>query len=135
MSATAEPRKRSRRGAVRSIGGYLRVIASRHFRGRIRHGFRGRCTAAGLGWPQGPLDDRHREYLRDAVFQIEDELESRHGGQPDLPVVVQMRRARCRLESDLGWSPPDAAAADAYEEPAAPCDRRTPDSTGGASGE
>ncbi len=45
-------------------------------------------------------------------------------------VVVQMRRARCRIEVDLGWSPPDAAAADPNEEPADLHDR-TGDSTRG----
>jgi len=50
------------------------------------------------------MNSRRREWLHDAIFQREDEIECKNGGQPDQPRVVAMRRARNRVMDDLGWN-------------------------------
>ena len=45
-----------------------------------------------------------RELLADAIFAVEDELESRADGQPYHPQVVAMNKARNLVLDDLGWN-------------------------------
>ncbi len=84
---------------VRSVSAYLRGIKSGHYRGNIRAELRRR-----LGGQWRGMNRRIREYLHDSIFMIEDELESQNGGQPDHPMVVQMRIARNLVMDDLGWN-------------------------------
>ena len=50
------------------------------------------------------MNSRNREYLHDSIFLVMDEIESRGGGRPDHPPVVQMRIAMNLLADDLGWN-------------------------------
>ena len=52
-----------------------------------------------------PTNQKSRVALADATFRVEDELESRNGGQPDHAAVIRMRAARHGLEADAGWGP------------------------------
>ncbi len=89
----------------RYIGTYLRGVRS-HFRTQIMRLFRDSLEPCDRRGSQGvgfKCNAKTREKLADAIFRVEDELESRCGGQPDHPVVVQMRKARHRVNVDLGW--------------------------------
>lgn len=88
---------------VNSIRRYLGAV-SPHYRGRIYASLREIRAGRGLDRRQTARNDRDRECLADAVFRVEDEVESRCGGQPDEPNVVAMRAARNRIYDDLRWN-------------------------------
>jgi hypothetical protein len=97
-----------RPGKIQSISHYVRGIRG-NYRRRISRIFRDLLAAGGV-WESGdghiPCNHRTREMLADSVFMIEDELESKCGGQCDHPAVVEMRTARLRINLDLGWDDP-----------------------------
>jgi hypothetical protein len=84
---------------LRSVGAYLQGVKSGHYRGKIRAELRKR-----LGGRWRGMNPRIRECLHDAVFVVMDDLESRNGGQPDHPSVVQMCIALNLLADDLRWN-------------------------------
>jgi hypothetical protein len=52
-----------------------------------------------------------RACLSDAIFEVENRIESRGGGQPDHPTVVALRKVRNRVLDDLGWNEADGDVA------------------------
>ena len=92
---------------ARSIYSYLRGVQP-YYKTQIGRAFRESLASKGVGRAAGrrfPCNRETREALADAIFRIEDELESRRGGQSDLSAVIAMRRARHQVEADLGWGP------------------------------
>lgn len=88
-------------GKARTFRDYLRPVQSERVRGRVHREFRARLAAAGMGpWP---MTDARRAILRDAIFAVEDEMESMAGGRSDHPTVVALRMVRQRLADELGW--------------------------------
>lgn len=53
-------------------------------------------------WPTNKMT---RLLLSAAIFQVENDLESRNGGQSEHPAVLEMNAARIRVEDDL-WGDP-----------------------------
>ena len=81
-----------------SMTKYLKPITSRVVRQRIREG------AFRKGFRMGKIGTDNKMALAEAVFEVEDEFESRGDGQPRHPLVVAMRGVRNRLYDDLGWN-------------------------------
>lgn len=52
----------------------------------------------------GPLNRAKREVFADAIFEVENDLESQGGGRPDHPTVVALRAVRNEVYDDLGWN-------------------------------
>jgi hypothetical protein len=50
------------------------------------------------------MNSLKRELVHDSVFDVENGIESKNGGQPDHPAVVAMRAMRNRLMDDMGWN-------------------------------
>ena len=98
---------------ARSVRAYLTGVSS-HYKARIGRVLRESLTSKGVGRVSGgriPCNPKTRIALADSIFSVENDLESRHGGQPDHAAVVQMRRARNQVEIDLGWSDDEEQAA------------------------
>ncbi len=96
----------ARRHKARSVRAYLRGVRP-HYRTQIGRVLRDFLASKGVGRVSGgriPCNRETRVALADSIFSVENDLESRHGGQPDHPAVVQMRQARHRVELDLDWS-------------------------------
>lgn len=87
-----------RRSKTRSVRAYL---------AGVKPSTRSRVYAAErriAGSAQRGMRDRRREYLVDAIFAVENEIESAGPGHPDDPRVLALNAARQRVEADLGWS-------------------------------
>ena len=96
----------ARRHKARSVRAYLRGVRP-YYKARIGRVLRESLAAQGVGRVSGgriACNHRTRVALADSIFSVENDLESRLGGQPDHPAVVQMRQARHRVERDLEWS-------------------------------
>ena len=136
LTGSVAPPRRSRNAStakkpqadlkVRRITHYVRGIRT-GYRRRIRQVLRRKLSELGVGRTSGgsiPCNRKTRGILADSIFAVEDELESRNGGQPDHPAVVQMRAARNRVYDDLGWNgtlrlhPRIGGSEDAMSEPA-----------------
>ena len=89
---------------------YLRAIKSQHHRTAVVHAYRDLASSRNGGAPRPGWTDWHREILQDAILRVENDLESRKGGQPDHPTVVQMRGVRNRIMDELGWNDSQEAA-------------------------
>lgn len=89
-----DPRIRPIRKTCRSAGSALAGVGA-HMRRKIRGAYRS------LGGTFDYLNDQRRELLSEAIFRIENDLEHR---QPGHPQVRRMRDARNRLYGDLGWN-------------------------------
>ena len=76
---------------------YLTGLVSAGDRTKVRNKLR---TLNG-GTVEG-MNMRLRERLHDAIFSVENDLESRGGGMPDCPRVVSLRAARNEVLDDLG---------------------------------
>ena len=50
------------------------------------------------------MNQRNREYLHDAIFEVMDRFESMNGGQPDHPRARQLNVAMNLVADDLGWN-------------------------------
>ena len=50
------------------------------------------------------LNYAKRIALHDAIFEIENEIESRGDGHPDDPTVLELNRVRNLVLDDLGWN-------------------------------
>ena len=91
---------------IRTAMGYLRGVKSGQYRTRIRN------EARRLGFDFGHMNDANRQVLRDAIFTVENELESTVGeyepGKGGATVakrrqwVKQMREARNIVLDDMG---------------------------------
>lgn len=91
---------------LRSATQYLKDCPSAFQKGAIRRILTRRMKEAGQWsgkWPLSRMTNISREMLADAIFEVEDRLESRAGGMPDDPVVVALREARIRVYVDLRW--------------------------------
>lgn len=84
---------------LRSVRAYLRGLKSGHYRGLVFAELRER-----LGGRWQGMNAQIRCGLHDSIFAVEDELESRLGGQSDHPTVVQLRVARNLVADDLAWN-------------------------------
>lgn len=84
---------------LRSVSTYLRGLKSGRYRTKVRAELKRRLGGRWCG-----MNPKIREMLHDSVFVVMDELESRNGGQPDHPTVVQLRIALNLLQDDLNWS-------------------------------
>lgn len=84
---------------LRSVGAYLKGVKSGHFRARVRAELKRRLKGRWRG-----MNPKIREILHDSVFIVMDELESRNGGQPDHPTVVQLTISLNLLADDLGFN-------------------------------
>ena len=84
---------------LRSVGAYLHGVKSSHFRGKVRAELRKRLGGRWRGMNPGI-----REKLHDSLFIVMDELESRNGGQPEHPTVLQLNIAMNLVADDLGWN-------------------------------
>lgn len=74
-------------------------------RGKVRRIMREKLVAAGGdGRSLAAMNDGRREMFADAIFAVENEIESRSGGMPDHPTVVALNTARNRVYDDLGWN-------------------------------
>jgi hypothetical protein len=67
-------------------------VRPNHFSGRIS------TNASGLA----PLNDALRGVLAEAIFVVEDEIESRGDGQPRHPVVETLNAIRNRIYDEIG---------------------------------
>lgn len=88
---------------ARSVAAYLKGLKSPE-KSAIR-----RILAASLGgdgsarrFPQ--CNAQVRERLHDAVFEVENDRESRGSGRPYAEDVARLRDLRNRLMDDLGWN-------------------------------
>jgi hypothetical protein len=93
-SPRPDHRIRPTRKTCRSAGAALAGVGA-HMRRKIRGAYRS------LGGTFDYLNDQRRELLSEAIFRIENDLEHR---QPGHPQVRRMRAARNRLYDDLGWN-------------------------------
>ena len=86
-----------------STGRYLRLGGvSSTYASKIR-----KVLRAKLGDPHlSRLAGARREKLHDAIFEVEDDLESKAGGQSNHPQVLAMNKARNLVLDDLGWNDP-----------------------------
>jgi hypothetical protein len=50
------------------------------------------------------MNESNREVLAEAIFEVENEFESKGNGRPNHPAVTAMRRARNEIYDDLGWN-------------------------------
>ena len=78
---------------------YLLGVRSRHIRSLV--------TAAARRWHMARIqgmDQRKRQCLHDAIFEVMDHFESQNGGQPDDPRVSQLNIALNLVADDLGWT-------------------------------
>lgn len=101
MQATARMPK------VTSVSKYLKACPSTAKKAEIRRLAKARMIQAGQWsgeYPMSSMNDIRREILADCIFEVEDRLESKAGGQPDDPVVVSLRNARNRIYDDLRWN-------------------------------
>ena len=85
---------------LRSMRAYLLGVKSRHIRSLVTAAAR---TRAMMGRIQG-MDQRKRECLHDAIFEVMDRFESMNGGQSDDPRVRQLNIALNLLADDLRWN-------------------------------
>lgn len=91
----------------KSYMAYIRQIRSEAYRKQIRGEYNRLCAARGIDPPVGvAMNFGRREALADAIFAVEDEVESKGGGRPDHPVVLALNRVRLQLNADLGWDDP-----------------------------
>ena len=105
-----------RKTVIKGVRKYLSTGVSDHFRGRIYAAAAAQARSKGLvrtdgrfvGWT--PMNRLKRELLADAIFAVEDELESRADGQPYHPQVVALNKARNLVLDDLGWNDPSIAS-------------------------
>jgi hypothetical protein len=79
-----------------SMSKFLRAIPSSCIRTRIRKAARRR------GFVMGRIGSANKELLSEAVFEVEDEREHRHGHRDAL--VIAMRNVRNALYDALGWN-------------------------------
>src|SRR5438874_1307676 len=91
---------------ITSVTKYLKGVCSASARGRVRRGLKTALIAAGDPTPEllSRLNDDKRRLLAEAIFAVEDELESRGDGRPHDPVIVQLRAARNRVYDDLRYN-------------------------------
>ena len=92
---------------LKSATQYLKGCTSALQKGEIRRLARARMTSEGIWvgkYPLSSMNDYRREILADCIFQVEDRLESKNGGDSDNPVVVALRDARNRVYDDLRWN-------------------------------
>ena len=82
---------------LRSVRAYLVGVKSGVARARVRARVRER---AGMGW--SGMNPSMRVLLHDSIFSVMNDLESKAGGQPDHPTVVQLRVALNLVADDLG---------------------------------
>lgn len=97
----------ARKPKINSVSKYLKACPSSTQKAEIRKILKARMVEAGVWrgkWPLSSLNDMSREILADCIFEVEDRLESKSGGQPDNPVVVSLRDARNRVYDDLRWN-------------------------------
>lgn len=91
---------------TRSIRAYMKPIASQRARSRILKGFRQRVREHTK--EDNPsltvTNNQRREWLHDAMFTVENELESKAGGKPDDTTVQQINQSRNHLLDDMGWN-------------------------------
>lgn len=85
---------------------YLKGVKSKFDRSRVQKALRRRFLEAGESNPTrtSSLNQRRRIMLQEEIFKVEDEIESKAGGQPEHPRVVDLRRARNLVLDDLGWN-------------------------------
>lgn len=85
---------------------YLKGVSSASYRSKVQRVFREKMGKAGVENPRitSRLNNAKREILHDAIFEVENHLESQRGGQPDHPTVTQLRGARNLVLDDLGWN-------------------------------
>ena len=84
---------------LRSMRAYLLGVKSRHIRSLV--------TSAARRWHMARIqgmDQRKRECLHDAIFEVMDHFESQNGGQSGDPRVSQLNIALNLLADDLGWN-------------------------------
>ena len=84
---------------LRSVGAYLKGVKSGHYRARVRAELKRRLKGRWRG-----MNPEIREYLHDSLFIVMDELESRNGGQPEHPTVLQLNVALNLLADDLNFN-------------------------------
>ena len=91
---------------LRGYRAYLEGVDHRPARSLVLQAYRrGVSLLTGEAEPSlKGMNDARREALQDAIFEVENEIESHSGGKPDHATVVALRRARQRVEWDLGWS-------------------------------
>ena len=82
---------------LKSVRAYLLGVKSVRARAAVRAAVR---KGVGRGW--SGMNPRMRVLLHDSIFKVMDDLESRAGGQPDHPTVVQLRVALNLVADDLG---------------------------------
>jgi len=92
-----------RRVKISGIRTYLDGVKSQVDRSRIRRGYIEQLAKRSEPH-RSPMNRRRRECLHDAIFSVENNVESQAGGRPDHPRVVAMRYARNLVADDLGWN-------------------------------
>lgn len=103
---TLTPSIPTRARKLRGYRAYLEGVDHRPARSRVLQAYRrGVSMLTGAVKPSlKGMNDARREALQDAIFEVENEIESRQGGKPDDATVIALRRARQRVELDLRWS-------------------------------
>lgn len=86
-----------------SVGKLLRGVRCAADKASVRRIIREKTGTSRLSG----LRNEHRVVIHDAIFSVENKIESKGGGRSDDPRVVQLRAARNMLLDDMGWNEPN----------------------------